>query len=62
MSVGVHLTDLRGKFTFPDEKTEEISGKAGEAKLYPAGRHLPENLTDKPFELVLVELKAKPAS
>ena len=62
MSVGVHLTDLRGKFTFPDGKTEEISGKAGEAKLYPAGRHLPENLTDKPFELVLVELKAKPAS
>ena len=62
MSVGVHLTDLQGKFTFPDGKTEEISGKAGEAKLYPAGQHLPENLTDRPFELVLVELKAKPTS
>jgi hypothetical protein len=49
----LYLTDLRGKFTFPDEKTEEISGKAGEAKLYPVGRHLPENLIDKPFELVL---------
>jgi hypothetical protein len=36
-----------------DEKMEEISGEAGEAKLYPAVRHLPENLIDKPFELVL---------
>ncbi len=36
-----------------DEKMEEISGEAGEAKLYPAARHLPENLIDKPFELVL---------
>ena len=24
------------------------------------GKHLPENLGDKPFELVLVELKSKP--
>jgi quercetin dioxygenase-like cupin family protein len=62
MAVGVHLTDLRGKFTLPDGKTEEISGKAGEAKLYPAGSHLPENLSDKPLELILVELKAKSAS
>ncbi len=62
MSVGVHLTDLQGKFTFPDGKTEEISGKAGDVRLYPAGQHLPENLTNHSFELVLVELKAKPAS
>ena len=62
MSVGVYLTDLKGKFTFPDGKTEEISEKAGEARLYPAGEHLPENLGDKPLELILVELKAKSSS
>ena len=62
MSVGVHLTDIWGKFTFPDGKTEEISGMAGEARLSPAGSHLPENVSDKPLELILVELKAKSAS
>jgi len=25
----------------------------------PGGRHLPENMGDKPFEVVLVELKGK---
>ncbi len=62
MSVGVNLTDLCGKFTFPDGRTEEIKGKAGEARLYPAGQHLPENLSDRALELILVELKAKSAS
>ncbi len=62
MSVGVNLTDLRGKFTFPDGTTEEISRKAGEVRLYPAGQHLPENLSDSALELILVELKAKSAS
>lgn len=57
MSVGVHLTDYHVKFTFPDGKTDEVHGKAGEARSYPAGSHLPENLSDKPLELVLAELK-----
>jgi len=25
----------------------------------PAGKHLPENTGDKPFELILVEMKSK---
>jgi hypothetical protein len=28
----------------------------------PAGEHLPENVGDKPMELILVELKAQPAA
>jgi hypothetical protein len=36
--------------------------KPGQAQFTPAGKHLPENVGDKPFELVLVELKAKPAA
>jgi len=60
-SVAVFLTDANSKFTFPDGKTEETHAKAGESIWIPAGKHLPESLSDKPFELILVELKAKPA-
>lgn len=59
--VAVFLTDGKGKFTYPDGKTEEISWKAGQTLWLPAGKHLPENLTDKPFELIQVELKVKEA-
>jgi len=55
--VAVFLTENRGKFTFPDGKSTERSWKAGEAMIMPAENHLPENLSDKPLELVLVELK-----
>ena len=60
--VGVFLTDHRAKFTFPDGKSEERNSKAGDTTWTPGEKHLPENLTDKPLELILVELKAKPAS
>ena len=58
-SVAVFLSDQRAKFTYPDGKSEEISAKAGEARWTPAGTHQPENVGDKPLELVLVELKGK---
>ena len=59
--VAVYITDINVKFTLPDGKTEELHGKAGETSWAAAGKHLPENLSDKPFEGILVELKAKPA-
>jgi len=58
-SVAVFLAEQRAKFTYPDGKSEEVSGKAGEARWIPAGAHEPENVGDKPLEVVLVELKAK---
>ncbi len=60
--VAVFLTDGHVKFTLPDGKSQEQSPKAGTAISTVAGRHLPENVGDKPFELILVELKGKPAS
>lgn len=60
-SVAVFLTDHHVKFTFPDGKTEERHAKAKQVILHPAGKHLPENLSEKPFELILVELKTNPA-
>lgn len=60
--VAVALTEAHVKFALPDGKTEEGRFKAGEAVWRQKEKHLPENLSDKPFELVLVELKARPAA
>jgi quercetin dioxygenase-like cupin family protein len=58
-AVAIFVTDANGKFTFPDGKTQDFTSKAGETRWTPAGRHLPENTTDQPFEVILVELKTK---
>ena len=58
-SVAVFLADTRGKFTFPDGKTEEFTTKTGQTMFVPAGEHMPENLSDQPLEVVLVELKTR---
>ncbi len=56
-SIAVFLTGVSGRFSFPDGTTADISGRAGEVVWLPATTHLPENLTDQPFELVQIELK-----
>lgn len=57
-AVAVFLTDFRGKFTLGDGKTQELAGKAGQTLWTPATKHLPENIGDKPYELIVVELKS----
>lgn len=61
-SVAVFLTDGQVKFTLPDGKTKDVTAKAGSVQWEAAGKHLPENAGDQPFELILVELKGKPAT
>ena len=56
-SLAVFLTESRGRFTFPDGRSEDRSWTAGQTMFLPAEDHLPENLTDEPMEVVLVELK-----
>jgi quercetin dioxygenase-like cupin family protein len=60
-SVAVFLTDGQSRFTMPDGKTQDVPIKAGSVQWSEAGKHLPENVGDKPFELILVELKTKGA-
>lgn len=55
--VAVFLTDQRSKFTYLDGKTEEVTAEAGTIRWFDAFQHLPENMGDKSFELLLVELK-----
>jgi len=61
-SVAIFLTDQKATFTTPDGKSTEIDAKAGDVKDLAAGPHLPQNMAEKPMELILVELKAKPAA
>jgi quercetin dioxygenase-like cupin family protein len=59
--VVVFLTDTTGKFTMPGGKTKDAVSKAGTVVWTDATTHLPENMGDKPFEVIEVELKTKPA-
>ena len=61
-NVAVFLTDVQARFTLPDGKTQDAAPKAGTFQWDAGGKHLPENVGDKPFELILVELKSKPAA
>ena len=61
-TVAMFLTDAKGRFTFPDGKSEDFNGKAGDVIWNEAKVHLPENIGDKAFDVVLVELKGTPAA
>jgi len=60
-AVAVFMTDVNGKFHFPNGTSQDVTSKAGEARWTPAITHMPENVGDQPFEVILVELKSKPA-
>jgi uncharacterized protein (TIGR02246 family) len=55
--VVVFLNDLQGRFTMPDGTTEDRQTKAGTVGWTDATTHNPENLSDKPLEVIQVELK-----
>jgi quercetin dioxygenase-like cupin family protein len=57
--VVVFVNDQEGRFTLPGGKTEDRRAKAGQVQWAPAETHLPENLSDKPLEVILVELKGR---
>jgi hypothetical protein len=57
-SVAIFLTDQHSRHTLPDGNSEEMRSKAGEVRFMDAWEHNPENLSDRPFELIVVELKS----
>ena len=59
VNAAVWLTDARNKVTLADGKTEERPHKAGSVGYRAAEKHTVENLTDKDFEMIIVELKSK---
>jgi putative intracellular protease/amidase len=56
-SVAVFVTDHLVEMTMPDGSTDQIPADAGDALFIPGGQHLPNNISDAAWELVLVELK-----
>src|SRR5438445_12243623 len=58
-SVIVSVADQDAKFTLPGGKTTERHMKAGDVQWAAPETHLPENLADKPLDVILVELKGK---
>jgi hypothetical protein len=61
-TLAVFLNDGHAQFTMPDGKIVDAPVKAGATQYSTAGKHLPENLGDTPFEVIVVELKHKSAA
>jgi len=57
-SLAVFLTDSHVSFGTPDGKSQVEDAKKGDVQWSKAGKHNPENLSDKAMELILVEFKA----
>jgi quercetin dioxygenase-like cupin family protein len=56
-SVAVFVTNHLVQMTMPDGSIEEIAAAAGDAIFIPGGQHLPKNVANSGWELVLIELK-----
>ncbi len=53
------LMDQSWQFTLPDGQTREVEAQAGEVLWFKTGSHLPQNLSDRPAELIFVEIKTQ---
>jgi ketosteroid isomerase-like protein len=58
-SVAVLITEQNVRMHAPDGTASDDQGPAGQAQWADAVTHLPENVSDQPLEVVLVELKTK---
>jgi uncharacterized RmlC-like cupin family protein len=56
--VVVYMTDQNFRVTSPDGKVETPQHKAGDVSWGPPAKHKEENLSDKPFEVLVVDLKS----
>ena len=55
--VVITLTSNDTRMTMPDGTSEDAPSVAGAANWGDATEHLPENLSDEPLEVILVEMK-----
>jgi beta-alanine degradation protein BauB len=56
-TVVVYLSDARQKMTGTDGKSRDLVKKAGDVGYFEAAKQTEENISDKPFEAIVVELK-----
>ena len=55
--VAIMLSNSTIRMTYPDGRTEDISTIPGQLMQMPETEHLPQNVSDQPFEGILIELK-----
>jgi quercetin dioxygenase-like cupin family protein len=55
--VAVLLTDGQLRMHYPGGESEVITAQAGQIIAMPAAEHIPENISNQPFEAILIELK-----
>jgi len=55
----ITLNDAKGKFTLPDGKTMDVNFEAGAFRWVEAQTHQGENVGEKPFEVIQIEMKGK---
>ena len=58
--VAIYLTDMHVKIYGADGKVQEVTRKKGQAAFNPATKHAEENVSDQPYEVIGIELKAGP--
>jgi len=56
--VVIYLTDQNFKVTSADGRIETPQHKSGDVSLAPPGKHTETNISDKPFEVFMIELKS----
>lgn len=56
-NVAIFLTENLTRMTLPDGTSQEGTSEIGTTQWSDAEKHLPENLSDKPLEVVLIEIK-----
>jgi hypothetical protein len=57
-SVSIYLTDLHQKVTDAGDKVQDLKKKAGDVAFFEAATTTEENVSDKPLEEIVVELKS----
>jgi quercetin dioxygenase-like cupin family protein len=60
-AVAVFLSAGNGRFNLPGGKVEDFAFKLGDTQYNPATTHLPENMGDQAFDLIVIELKGTDA-
>ncbi|WIO73854.1 hypothetical protein QP938_11200 [Porticoccaceae bacterium LTM1] len=56
-NVSIAMTENKVRMNLPDGTSEEYTLKVGEPMWSDQEEHLPENLSDSPLEVILVEIK-----
>lgn len=61
-AVVIYMTDVRVKIHGADGSVQDVTRKKGLADFNPATKHADENVSDQPFEVVVIELKSGPGN